>query len=341
MTTSLVANFERAALRSVTLAIQINHYTKQYTKLVQEFVPASSFVSEAWPGLLGEDIATETGALLAAWVGVPLGQIGASRAGLTLKLTDSRWIDRIGIGRDFEGARPFGLTVDATLADVQSAFGEPNRREGGAPGWRLLDAHRAPMTLFLGGHEGAQGLFRSAIVLMADRDETIRWESQMRREGPPSGVVAVGIDAAWRTLRDDPEALKGRRVVERGILGETVWWHSTQPLLYIIPGRVRESASYEVFKTRSVEYTLRMRPSGTDRPLATELMEFAPTVELILGREWQHEPQMGADGQLTGLEWAPKEAAQERSQRGPRLRLDVRSAEGIEELVLTLSRPLD
>lgn len=322
-------------MRNVLIKVSPEWLWVQYKTAIQEMIPASQFTAEKWLGMLGSDIASETGEILAAWADMKIEGPSCKRAGLALELAENRWIDTITLDPTFKGGFPFGLNAESTASDVSALFGE-GTIDADNPDlvrWTLTSAKYWPIHVEFDASD--EDLPR--LSLRCVRQQVNTFYSLMGAVGKPSESLVADILKLWDVARKNPDPLKGRLEVGQGLFGPVNTWMTLTQLGGVISGTLEETEGVLGEAKCKIEFLLRFY-NGDPGQAAKQLDAFAQALKGVLKGTEDPVP-YGTDAkESSGLLWSTNSADMFGS--APELRIEARPSEAGSELVLVITAPM-
>jgi hypothetical protein len=324
-------------LRYLNMQVTPLDYWKHHRKLIQEMIPASKFDSEIWWSMVGADIASSDGDILAAWAGMPIDGPVGKRAGLKVTLVDHRWLDQISLSPEFEGSFPFGLTNPPTEAELNAILGDSFRNEGQSAiaHWAIISPQRWPLYIDL-DHTDEKEPF---LTLRCERHEVNTWMSTIQSQEAPSAALVDDILAMWNSARNTPDALLGRKEVSAGAFGEVITWNTNKCLLGVIGGTIRDS-NLDVLggPTRRMEFLLRSYPPDSSELVEAQLDFFTKALKERIEDDWELTRTAVSKKREASIRWAKK--GLNLLERGPEIEIEAQNSAGAKELRLVISTPI-
>jgi hypothetical protein len=319
----------------LTMEVSPEWYWYQYSKAIQEMVPASEFTADKWIGMLGTDIGSDNGDVLAAWAGMPVAGPSCKRAGLALELAENRWIDTITLDSTFEGSFPFGLTANLTIEGISALFGEGivDSENPSQLNWMLTSARYWPIHIEFNDSNPDALTF----TLRCERSEVNAFYTMLAAEGEPSEALVADIIKVWNAARNKPESLKGRLEVTEGVFGPISTWVTPIQLGGVMNGTLQENEGVVGDALHRVEFMLRFY-NGDPAKAAEQLSVFAKALKGSIEGTGDPEPYEATNKKSSGLRWTtdPDDVFGSK----PQLRIEARMTEAGSELYLLISAPV-
>jgi hypothetical protein len=323
-------------LRYLNMSCSPKLFWQDYSQLIRKMVPVSQFDANIWWGLIGADIASSGGDVLAAWAGIPIDGTVGEHGGLKVTLVDNRWLDKISLSPEFKGSFPFGLSNRPTEIELNAFLGGSIRNEGQASiaRWAITSARQWPLYFDLDRTIEKE----QRLILRCERDEVNTWMSTVTGQGAPSAALVDDIIFMWNSARKTPDALLGRKEVTEGLFREITTWYTNKCLLGVIGGTISDSGG-DGFgdPTRRMEFLLRSYPLNSGELVEAQLDAFSKALKDRIGDEWKLSRTEASDKKDPKIQWVKK--GLDFLEFAPELRIEVNTTDASTDLMLVILTP--